>query len=47
LSGTAVALPATNTVFRHDIVNGEVSTKDISDSDGALGRHRGSASGHL
>jgi hypothetical protein len=34
LSGTAVALPATNTVFGDDIVNGEVSTKDISDSDG-------------
>jgi hypothetical protein len=34
LSGTAVALPATNTVFSDDIVNGEVKSKDISDSNG-------------
>ena len=34
LSGTAVALPATNTVFSDDIVNGEVTTRDISDTNG-------------
>ena len=34
LSGTAVALPATNTVFSDDIVNGQVKSKDISDSNG-------------
>jgi hypothetical protein len=34
VSGTAVALPATNTVFSDDIVNGEVKSKDISDSNG-------------
>ena len=34
LSGTAVALPATNTVFSDDIVNGEVQSKDISDTNG-------------
>jgi hypothetical protein len=34
LSGTAVALPATNTVFSDDIVNGEVRSKDISDTNG-------------
>jgi hypothetical protein len=34
LSGTAVALPATNTVFGDDIVNGEVTTRDISDTNG-------------
>ena len=34
LSGTAIALPATNTVFSDDIVNGEVKSKDISDSNG-------------
>ena len=34
LSGTAVALPATNTVFSSDIVNGEVKSKDISDTNG-------------
>ena len=34
LSGTAIALPATNTVFSDDIVNGEVRSKDISDSNG-------------
>ena len=34
LSGTAVALPATNTVFSDDIVNGEVASKDISDTNG-------------
>ena len=34
LSGTAVALPATNTVFSDDIVNGEVKSKDISDTNG-------------
>ena len=34
LSGTAVALPATNTVFSDDIVDGEVKSRDISDSNG-------------
>ena len=34
LSGTAVALPVTNTVFSDDIVNGQVTTQDISDSNG-------------
>jgi hypothetical protein len=34
LSGTAIALPATGTVFSDDIVNGEVKTKDISDTNG-------------
>ena len=34
LSGTAVALPAANTVFSDDIVNGEVTTRDISDTNG-------------
>ena len=34
LSGTAVALPATGTVFSDDIVNGEVRSKDISDTNG-------------
>ena len=34
LSGTAVALPATNTVFSDDIVNGEVASRDISDTNG-------------
>ena len=34
LSGTAVALPATNTVFGDDIVDGEVTSKDISDTNG-------------
>ena len=34
LSGSAVALPATNTVFSDDIVNGEVRSKDISDVNG-------------
>ena len=34
MSGTAVALPATNTVFSDDIVNGQVKSKDISDSNG-------------
>jgi hypothetical protein len=34
LSGTAVALPATNTVFSDDIVDGEVRTADISDTNG-------------
>ena len=34
LSGTAVALPATNTVFSDDIVNGQVKSKDISDTNG-------------
>jgi hypothetical protein len=34
LSGTALALPATNTVFSKDIVNGEVKSKDISDTNG-------------
>ena len=34
LSGTAIALPATNTVFSDDIVNGEVKSKDISDTNG-------------
>jgi hypothetical protein len=34
LTGTAVALPATNTVFSDDIVNGQVKSKDISDSNG-------------
>ncbi len=34
LSGTAVALPATNTVFGDDIVDGQVTTRDISDTNG-------------
>ena len=34
LSGTAVALPATDTVFGDDIVDGQVESIDISDSDG-------------
>ena len=34
LSGTAVALPATDTVFSDDIVDGEVRTEDISDTNG-------------
>ena len=34
LSGTAVALPATNTVFSDDIVDGQVKSEDISDSNG-------------
>jgi hypothetical protein len=34
MSGTAVALPATNTVFSDDIVNGQVTTRDISDTNG-------------
>lgn len=34
LSGTAIALPAANTVFSDDIVNGEVKSKDISDTNG-------------
>jgi hypothetical protein len=34
LSGTAVALPATNTVFSDDIVDGEVASRDISDTNG-------------
>jgi len=32
--GTAVALRGSNTVFSDDIVNGEVETQDISDTDG-------------
>ena len=32
--GTAVALHGSNTVFSDDIVNGEVRTQDISDTDG-------------
>ena len=32
--GTAMALPGTNTVLSDDIVNGEVKTADISDTDG-------------
>jgi hypothetical protein len=34
LTGTAVALPSTDTVFSDDIVNGEVKTNDISDTNG-------------
>jgi hypothetical protein len=34
MSGTAVALPATDTVFGDDIVNGQVKTQDISDTNG-------------
>ena len=34
LSGTAVALPATDTVFGDDIVDGQIESIDISDSDG-------------
>lgn len=34
LSGTAIALPAAGSVFSDDIVNGEVKTKDISDTNG-------------
>ena len=34
LSGTAVALPATDTVFGDDIVDGQIESIDISDVDG-------------
>jgi hypothetical protein len=34
LSGTAVALPATDTVFGDDIVDGQIESIDISDIDG-------------
>jgi hypothetical protein len=34
LSGTAVALPSVDTVFSDDIVNGEVKTSDINDTNG-------------
>jgi hypothetical protein len=34
LSGTAIALPGQETVFSDDIVDGQVRTNDISDSNG-------------